>query len=512
MSPSLPSFFVALALSLIFAPTSLAQRKTLPYNFTLAAVNTTLPNANGTGVPLVLGSAGAIPGASFYITSLRAYDRYGNWHTNATALSSGNEMGWLSTTLGGSESNQFAVFHATRHHRYASLAVHASDAPSSPYTDSLWSRYTDSLWSLCPSTQFRGKNEVVYNVSATYQYYPFNVSDCYKVTLQVVPLRRWGADEVEGGDVDGLDGADGEEGGDDEEGGGDENGGDLWVQHVTNAAVAVAASRFVASFVRFVCASESMSSSRVRRPLFDQIFPINVSHANCALVQRSSPHWPDIPRAQGHEQPSVNRGRPSKPIASNTNIFSSFFALAVVLATTTVSLAQSAASPAPLKTLPYHFTLAALNTTLPNVNDTGVPLVISGHGGIHGATFFTTTTWASTGWPSAFPSLALVNGALRAYDGTQNANASKIMSDEQMWWIESGDPWNPNIDQFTALHATQHHKYASLAAYGHDSLWSLCVLQLGDSNVIYNVSADPSAPIPDKGCHKVILQIIPEHH
>ncbi|KAI5833974.1 hypothetical protein K523DRAFT_331463 [Schizophyllum commune Tattone D] len=238
MSPSLPSFFVALALSLIFAPTSLAQRKTLPYNFTLAAVNTTLPNANGTGVPLVLGSAGAIPGASFYITStyasypyndyptlglvngqLRAYDRYGNWHTNATALSSGNEMGWLSTTLGGSESNQFAVFHATRHHRYASLAVHASDAPSSPYTD--------SLWSLCPSTQFRGKNEVVYNVSATYQYYPFNVSDCYKVTLQVVPLRRWGADEVEGGDVDGLDGADGEEGGDDEEGGGDENGGDV---------------------------------------------------------------------------------------------------------------------------------------------------------------------------------------------------------------------------------------------------------------------------------------------
>ena len=55
MSPSLPSIFVALALSLILAPTSLAQRKTLPYNFTLAAVNTTLPNANDTGVPLVLG-------------------------------------------------------------------------------------------------------------------------------------------------------------------------------------------------------------------------------------------------------------------------------------------------------------------------------------------------------------------------------------------------------------------------------------------------------------------------
>ncbi|KAL1730908.1 hypothetical protein EV714DRAFT_272238 [Schizophyllum commune] len=202
-----------------------------------------------------------------------------------------------------------------------------------------------------------------------------------------------------------------------------------------------------------------------------------------------------------------------------SNIFSSFFALAVVLAMTTVSLAQSTASPAPLKTLPYRFTLAALNTTLPNVNDTGVVFMgqrssprrfVSHSTSLSG--LIVDFTWASTGWPSEFPSLALVNGALRAYDGTKSANASEIMSDEQMWWIESGDPWNPNIDQFTALHAAQHHKYASLAAYGHDSLWSLCVLQLGDSNVIYNVSADPSAPIPDKDCHKVILQIIPEHH
>ncbi|KAL1755007.1 hypothetical protein FB107DRAFT_275254 [Schizophyllum commune] len=246
MSPSLPSFFVALALSLFLAPTSLAQRKTLPYNFTLAAVNTTLPNANGTGVPLVLGSAGAVPGASFYITStyasypyndypklalvngqLRAYDRYGNWHINATALSSGNEMSWLSTTLGGSESNQFTALHATRHHRYASLAVHATDSPS-------W-HGTDALWSLCPSTQFRGKNEVVYNVSSTYQYYPFNVTDCYKVTLQIVPLRWWG-DEAEG--VEAVDGGDGDdtdaaEDGTDEVEGGD--GGDGSANSTTSA-------------------------------------------------------------------------------------------------------------------------------------------------------------------------------------------------------------------------------------------------------------------------------------
>jgi hypothetical protein len=31
---------------------------TLPYNFTLSAINTTLPNANTTGAPLVLGQNG----------------------------------------------------------------------------------------------------------------------------------------------------------------------------------------------------------------------------------------------------------------------------------------------------------------------------------------------------------------------------------------------------------------------------------------------------------------------
>ncbi|RDX40628.1 hypothetical protein OH76DRAFT_1412848 [Lentinus brumalis] len=38
-------------------------------NFTLAAWNTTLPNANNTGVPLVLGQAGAISGAEFKVFS-----------------------------------------------------------------------------------------------------------------------------------------------------------------------------------------------------------------------------------------------------------------------------------------------------------------------------------------------------------------------------------------------------------------------------------------------------------
>jgi hypothetical protein len=44
---------------------------TLPYQFTLAAFNLSLPNANGTGVPLVVASAGAVDGAAFQVSAVR---------------------------------------------------------------------------------------------------------------------------------------------------------------------------------------------------------------------------------------------------------------------------------------------------------------------------------------------------------------------------------------------------------------------------------------------------------
>ena len=40
-------------------------------NFTLTAYNTTLPNANTTGAPLVLGQAGAITGEELKVLSVR---------------------------------------------------------------------------------------------------------------------------------------------------------------------------------------------------------------------------------------------------------------------------------------------------------------------------------------------------------------------------------------------------------------------------------------------------------
>ncbi|KAJ3490101.1 hypothetical protein NLI96_g1685 [Meripilus lineatus] len=58
----------------------------IAYNFTLAAYNTTFPNANSTGSPLVLGQAGAIPGASFKVLSTYASYPY-NEYPNLSLLS-----------------------------------------------------------------------------------------------------------------------------------------------------------------------------------------------------------------------------------------------------------------------------------------------------------------------------------------------------------------------------------------------------------------------------------------
>lgn len=49
-------------------------------NFKLAAVNTTLPNANTTGVPLALANAGAVVGESFFalaVSRLLRFMQYG---------------------------------------------------------------------------------------------------------------------------------------------------------------------------------------------------------------------------------------------------------------------------------------------------------------------------------------------------------------------------------------------------------------------------------------------------
>ncbi|KAL1714970.1 hypothetical protein EV715DRAFT_208513 [Schizophyllum commune] len=201
--------------------------------------------------------------------------------------------------------------------------------------------------------------------------------------------------------------------------------------------------------------------------------------------------------------------------------FPSIFALAVTMAVCPNSVAQTTASPASLKTLPYSFTLAALNTTLPNANDTGVPLVLGDEYFLPGSGLYITSTYASWPYKENNISLGLVGGAMRGYDPEGAwcvlhgvVNASLVVSGYAMTWLGSYLS-SPETDQFTAVHAARGHRYASLAAHGQNALWSLCPTgnKDGKNEVFNNISsANSHSSVVVKDCYKVTLQIIPVHH
>lgn len=60
----IPGILVTLAALSTYTFAATVSLTSLPYNFTLAALNLTLPNANLTGAPLVLGQNG---GLAFFV-------------------------------------------------------------------------------------------------------------------------------------------------------------------------------------------------------------------------------------------------------------------------------------------------------------------------------------------------------------------------------------------------------------------------------------------------------------
>jgi len=194
--PSLLFSLLLCALPCIGAPAKVALAN-LPCNFTLAAVNLTLPNANSTGAPLVLGQAGATDGMTFEVSStyysypyndfptlelvnnsLRAFERTGTVSiTNATSVTSGGTLNWETSTYYSSPAaqNYAAVWNSGD--EFAVLAAY---------------EITD-LWSLCPFSGFRGQTNVVFNVSADVPpppYLGFDPADCYPVMLNIIPAEE----------------------------------------------------------------------------------------------------------------------------------------------------------------------------------------------------------------------------------------------------------------------------------------------------------------------------------
>ncbi|KAJ3982527.1 hypothetical protein F5890DRAFT_1529499 [Lentinula detonsa] len=166
-------------------------------------------------------------------------------------------------------------------------------------------------------------------------------------------------------------------------------------------------------------------------------------------------------------------------------------------------------------TFAQNFTLAALNTTLPNANSTGAPLVLGAAGGIDGGSMEVTSTYASYPY-NDFLSLGLVDGTLHAYSKQQSLHTSAsvpLLHGSLDWFTSSIYSTDPST-AFTAISGTGN--FSVLAFNGTADLWYLCPSDMPGSpqnSVYHNTSTIPSqsgapgaSPVQ---CYSVILNMVP---
>jgi len=182
--------------SLVLSCTYSKNLTSIPFNFTLAAVNITLPNLNNTGVPLVLGEAGAVDGAEFEIistyatypyddfpslylsnTTMGAWNTEGYTYTNATGVTEGGSVNFYTSGLGGATPASAFSALSCPGNQHPIFAVHGR---------------TD-LWSLCPGNQGAySQTQLIFNASAAVgqPYLAFDPADCYQVAVNVIRVRK----------------------------------------------------------------------------------------------------------------------------------------------------------------------------------------------------------------------------------------------------------------------------------------------------------------------------------
>ncbi|EAU86682.2 hypothetical protein CC1G_07340 [Coprinopsis cinerea okayama7 len=202
------------------------------------------------------------------------------------------------------------------------------------------------------------------------------------------------------------------------------------------------------------------------------------------------------------------------------------FCLAVISISDLVRGAQNCEDPNPapesigFDTLPYNFTLAAANASLANAADlTGAPLVLGAGGATGGVMIYVTSTYSSFPY-NQYPTLGLVNRALRAFDDWGNwcVNATTIRSGERLVWSRSVMYPNPEDNsRVYSVIQTPSNPYPVLAAHNVSTLWSLCPFPgpRAQTQLVFNVSAVRHPPDSDylpfdpDLCYHVMLHIIP---
>ncbi|KAI0643247.1 hypothetical protein C8Q79DRAFT_1002500 [Trametes meyenii] len=157
----------------------------------------------------------------------------------------------------------------------------------------------------------------------------------------------------------------------------------------------------------------------------------------------------------------------------------------------------------------HNFTLAAWNTSLPNANNTGAPLVLATAGAIPGAELRQLATYASFPFDD-YPTFSLVNGTLIPQGGSTPAQATIVQDGSSLGFLQtvSAEPTKGSqiycavADLDPAGHGTGH---PFLAVNGDTDSFSLC--QTGAQNVVfYKPAAEGREDFAS--CYPVKVQLI----
>ncbi|KAJ3539002.1 hypothetical protein NM688_g6430 [Phlebia brevispora] len=163
------------------------------YNFTLAAYNSTLPNSNTTGVPLVVGWNGATEEAELKVLSTYASYPYNDFPTfsmvNGTLHpNSPNNLSIVDNVVSDGDEPSFLQTNepATAAQIYCGVADTDPAGGGTGFPELAVNSDTDSFF-LCSTGDYRfAQNNIVYKPNLNS--YSYNYSSCYPVKIQIIGL------------------------------------------------------------------------------------------------------------------------------------------------------------------------------------------------------------------------------------------------------------------------------------------------------------------------------------
>ncbi|KAI9058927.1 hypothetical protein FKP32DRAFT_1596802 [Trametes sanguinea] len=156
-----------------------------------------------------------------------------------------------------------------------------------------------------------------------------------------------------------------------------------------------------------------------------------------------------------------------------------------------------------------NFTLGAINTTLPNANTTGAPIVVVIGGAYILIDTYQLGTWAQYSYPLFYPNLALQNGTIIISGDSANAKPAQagnvFAGNPPQWAVRVNGTLNPADGAQVYCAVPSSTTNALLAVNGDTDSFSLCQSAFGE-NVVYYKAA-PGHNYDFDSCYPVKLQL-----